>query len=267
MIINIYNAAAEQLTMEDNTKTKIRDQVAQKVLTLLTMNPTGLSFSDIRRSILSEDPSLNGNTLNVSIWSFVTDPTNNILKPSRGFYKLSNVETDVAQTQECTKPDQTQNKEENFYEPFATWLVRDVEEATKAISLGGKKFQDKWGTPDVIGKYSSSPRDIIKMSTEIISAEIKTETNEVITAFGQSCAYKLFSHKVYLVVPNQSKQEDISRLDSLCQIVGIGLVTFDAMNPQNPEFRIHVRPAKHEPDLFYTNKYLSIIESELFRDC
>lgn len=45
---------------------------------------------------------------------------------------------------------------------------------------------------------------------------------------------------------------------------GIGLVTFDASNPQNPDFRIMTRAARHEPDLFYTNKYMALIEKELF---
>ena len=44
----------------------------------------------------------------------------------------------------------------------------------------------------------------------------------------------------------------------------IGLVTFDTENPKTPHFSILVRPARHEPDLFYTNKYMVLIEEELF---
>ena len=135
---------------------------------------------------------------------------------------------------------------------------------THAISLGGNKFKDKWGTPDVIGKRESKRSDIIQGATEIVSAEIKTETYQLVTAFGQACAYKLFSHKVYLVVPKQASNEEISRLDSLCLIFGIGLVTFDADTPAAPDFRIQTRPARHEPDLYYTNKYMLLIEKELF---
>ena len=135
---------------------------------------------------------------------------------------------------------------------------------TLAISLGGNKFKDKWGTPDVVGKRESRRSDIIQGVTEIVSAEIKTDALQLITAFGQACAYKIFSNKVYLVVPGKSSDEDLDRLDSLCQIFGIGLVTFDATAPTSPDFRIMVRAAKHVPDLFYTNKYMALIEKELF---
>lgn len=44
--------------------------------------------------------------------------------------------------------------------------------------------KDKWGTPDVIGKRESRRSDIVKAPTEIISAEIKLDTRDLITAFG-----------------------------------------------------------------------------------
>jgi hypothetical protein len=97
-----------------------------------------------------------------------------------------------------------------------------------------------------------------------VSAEIKMDGAQLVTAFGQACAYKLFSHKAYLVVPRQSPEEEIQRIDSLCQIFGIGFVIFDAEKPSAPDFEIRVRPARHEPDLFYTNKYVALIEKELF---
>jgi len=33
---------------------------------------------------------------------------------------------------------------------------------------------------------------------------------------------------------------------------------------ENPEFEIRVRTSKHEPDSFYVNKYMRLIENELF---
>ena len=56
----------------------------------------------------------------------------------------------------------------------------------------------------------------------------------------------------------------MARIDSLCQIFGIGLVTFNAKNSIIPDFRLVVRALKHEPDLFYTNRYVSHVEKELF---
>jgi hypothetical protein len=155
-------------------------------------------------------------------------------------------------------------KEEDFYGPFAEWLVNDLEDCTKAIGLGGNLFKDKWGTPDVIGKRESKLSDILKVPTEIVSAEIKLDVAQLVTAFGQACADGLYSHKSYLVIPQEAPQDEIARLDSLCQVFGIGLILFDASSPQEPRFDIRVRPVKREPDMFYANKYMRLIEDKLF---
>ncbi len=60
---------------------------------------------------------------------------------------------------------------------------------------------------------------------EIVSAEIKLDPNQLVVAFGQACAYKLFSHKVYLVVSKGS--EEIGRLKPLCLRFGLGLMLFE----------------------------------------
>jgi len=104
---------------------------------------------------------------------------------------------------------------------------------------------------------------IIQPPPEIISAEIKTGSQPLIVAFGQACAYKLFSHKSYIVVPDDYSNDDISRLDALARIFGIGLVLFD--KTEKPiRFQIRVRASRHEPDMFYVNEYAKEIEDELF---
>jgi hypothetical protein len=141
-------------------------------------------------------------------------------------------------------------------------LVNDLEECTKAIPLGGNRFQDRWGTPDVIGTYRILGFGNIQPPIEIISAEIKTDTNQLISAFGQACAYKIFSHKVYLVIPKEARSFDIKRVESLCLKFGIGLILFDKNNKESPGFEILARAEKSEPDYFYVNKYLRILETE-----
>ena len=249
--------------MSKNVTEKIKD----KAFELLKDNPDGLRYSELVKSISENDEKLNRNTINGSIWNLDSQFPEKVYKPSRGLFRL--VEFKDPETDELRKevqPKETKKiKEEDFYEPFSNWLQNDIEDVTHSIPLGGNRFKDKWGTPDVIGKKESKRSDIIQAPVEIVSAEIKTETNQLITAFGQACAYKLFSHKCYLVIPKQSSQDEVARLDSLCQLFGIGLVLFNVENPNTPDFTIRVRPNKHEPDFFYTNKYMSRIEKELFQ--
>lgn len=47
------------------------------------------------------------------------------------------------------------------------------------------------GTPDVIGTNRIFGIGHIQPPIEVISAEIKTDINQLITAFGQACSYKL----------------------------------------------------------------------------
>jgi hypothetical protein len=115
-------------------------------------------------------------------------------------------------------------------------------------------FGDKWGTPDIIGISKSLPTDTIKKEIEIISVEVKYSPKELITAFGQACSYKLFSHKVYIAVPEQSEKGEIERLDSLCLLLGIGLVLFDNTDPDPTNFKLKNRAQKGTPDIDFLNK-------------
>jgi hypothetical protein len=139
------------------------------------------------------------------------------------------------------------------------------EACTKAIPVGGAMMKDKFGTPDVIGVYRPSYDDIIQFPMEIVSAEIKVSGDSLITAFGQACSYKLFSHKSYIVVPKTAPQSDIDRLDSLCLIFGIGLVVFNPSSPEDPDFEIRTRTTKHDPDMFYVNEKIKRIGDQLLK--
>jgi len=107
--------------------------------------------------------------------------------------------------------------------------------------------------------------DIIKQEIEIISAEIKTSIKQLITGFAQACSYKLFSHKVYLVIPEQSDPEELARIDSLCYLYGIGLVLFNCTDPATPNYQIKHRAQRSTPDIFYINKYINM-KKDFFND-
>ena len=240
----------------------IRDRIRNQAVELIGAHREGLRYSDLCRKIKEATPSFNAGTIKTYIWNLDILLPEVVWKPSKGLYRHVNFkEQDIHEIDCSTTP---RIREDAFYAPFADWLKNEAEDVTHAIPLGGNVFRDKWGTPDVIGKRESRRSDVIKGATEIVSAEIKVDTLQLVTAFGQTCAYRLFSHRSYLVIPIQANQDEIARLDSLCEISGIGLVTFDSGDPATPKFNIVVRPRQHQPDLFYTNRYLALIERELF---
>jgi len=245
---------------------KIGERIITKAFEILDANPEGLRYSELVRRIAAEDASFNTNTIHGNVWNLQEQYPDRVYKPSRGLFRLTKFrDPDTDQLKEELVPKQPKKvKEEDFYEPFADWLVNEIEECTKAIPLGGNRFRDKWGTPDVIGKRESKRSDIIQAPVEIVSAEVKPDTTQLVTAFGQACAYCLFSHKTYLVVSNKAPDDEIARLDALCQVFGIGLVLFDSGNPKDPQFAIRARPRYQQPDLFYANRYMKLIEAEMF---
>ena len=236
-----------------------KQKVFDAIMKILEKQPEGIDVKTLIKILKGKFSELSENTLRNYISFFRNNYQNSLDLSKRGYLKL-NIRNLDANINNKSKP----VKEENFYNSFAEFLVKDLKECTKAIPLGGNKFQDKWGTPDVLGVYRFSELDPIKPTPEIVSAEIKSDLNQIITAFGQACAYKIFSHKVYLVVPSQAS--DISRIESLCLKFGIGLVLFNNEDPENPNYEIRTRALKNEPDYFYLNEYLKKLTSQQKRE-
>lgn len=246
--------------------TKITEQIKNRALELLKQRPEGLRYAQLVRQIHQSNSGFKPNTINGSIWDLDAQFPDKVYKPSRGLFRLTEFrdsKTDQLKPELVAKTVKS-IKEDDFYKPFTDWLVNDIEECTKAIPLGGNKFKDKWGTPDVVGKRESRRSDIIQAPSEIVAAEIKLDISQLVTAFGQACAYCLFAHKSYLVIPKDAPEDEIARIDALCQVFGIGLVLFNSTDAEEPDFEIRVRPQKHDPDMFYVNKYMKQIEGELF---
>lgn len=241
-----------------------QDKIDNATIEILKAVPTGVRFTPLWKQVKEALPGENANSVFVTVSTIANRRPNEVTRPSRGLYCLvgpSTIPNETASSEPKVGP---KCKESDFYKPFAEWLIGELEECTKAMALGGNKFGDKWGTPDVIGVREPRKSDIIQFPTEIVSAEIKLDATGLVTAFGQACAYRLFSHKSYLVVPAASSDAELSRLDVLCRISGIGLIRFNSTDPTNPDFQIRVRASVREPDMFYVNKNLKLIESELF---
>jgi hypothetical protein len=154
--------------------------------------------------------------------------------------------------------------EADFYKPFAEWLIK-MKESSKAKDLGGNRLTDKWATPDVVGTTPTPRDDISKFPIQIVAAEIKVDRSQLVPGFGQACAYRLFAHKSYLVIPNNTCEDERERIETLCQMFGIGLITFNADDRKKPDFQRRKKPETQQPILSYYNKYIKCFgDVELF---
>jgi len=231
------------------------DSIRNKAVELLKNNPNGLRYSELVRELHDIFPSVPLKSLPASIWDLDIKRSRDIYKPSRGLFKYRFSTEEAEETIDLSaKTIVEAMQEEEFYEPFANWLKDELGECTIACALGGNYLGKKWGTPDVVGVYKPLSRDVIKFQPEVISAEIKINPSDPITAFGQAVAYRLFSSKVYLVEPVTMMPEDQDRVEALCILFGVGLILFD-LDTKNPNFLIRVRAQRNNPDMFYMNQF------------
>ena len=245
-----------------------RKQIQQQVRELLQSSREGLRWAEILRAIGTAHPETPAGSVQGAVRDlFQTDTT--IAKVAPGTYQLAiyqdaqsshAVAQDEAAANEpvvVDTPDQPSMTllEADFYASFADWLADGADEVNIAIPLGGSVLKGKWGTPDVIGVRRARTQDLLKFEPQIVSAEIKIDPAQPVVAFGQAVAYRLFSHKSYIVVPGTTSYDDLNRLKSLCSIHGVGLVTF-ALDKDAPDFTILVLPVQASPDMFYANGML-----------
>lgn len=225
--------------------------------------PTGLRYSELHKKLVLASPETSPNTITGSLHVLSTNPI--IVRPSRGLWVLKKhweAETDErelrpkvdAESEPAIAELQVEKVDEAaYYQPLKEWLI-DQEEVIEAMVIGGSAFKNKWATPDVIGTYKPKKSDPVSFPIELISAEVKIDGSQSITAFGQACAYRLFSHKTFIVMPKTISKNDLDRLDALCSLYGMGLVLFE-LNHDAPNFQMKLRPQRLEPDIYYVNDF------------
>ncbi|GAH76754.1 unnamed protein product, partial [marine sediment metagenome] len=80
-----------------------------------------------------------------TIWNLEIRVPDEVYKPARGLFRhIKFKEEEISEEERKPPPEVEKIKEEQFYKPFADWLVNELEECTKAMPLGGNKFKDKW---------------------------------------------------------------------------------------------------------------------------
>lgn len=234
-------------------------EVAELARKIVSESPGGIRFGELLRRIIEMHPETNTNMVGAQITRLPDKCQGEIIRPSRGLYKwVSELPPD--------KPVGPAVEEAHFYQPFADYLKNELDEVTEAAPLGGTVMGRRWGTPDVVGVYKAVASDLVKFQPEIVSAEIKTDPQQPVVAFGQAIAYRLFSAKCYIAMPKSLGEEEKARLESLCMLFGVGLVLFD-LDPKKPNFAILVRAQRFSPDMFYVNEFadrLKDADRELF---
>jgi hypothetical protein len=248
-----------------------RQQIHDLAMQVLEARTQGVRWSDLVRTVAAEAPDTPFNSVHGAVHNLLVTRSSEITKVARGTYQLAKyVEADdalagardaaaVALVVRAETPGSGTLTEQDFYDSFAEWLEEN-DEATVASALGGSSLGGKWGTPDVIGVLKPRAQDIFKFEPQIVTAEIKAVPGQPVVAFGQAVAYRLFSHKSYIVVPNSTSSDDMSRLKALCSIHGVGLVTF-VLNKVLPDYSVVVLPVNAAPDMFYVNSMLERLKA------
>ena len=251
-----------------------RKQIEDATRAVLERHPGGVRWAEVLKAVAADHPETPINSIRGATHNLF-QRGDGIAKIARGTYQLARfADTDAAAVDTDIPPvalevaDEASDvavrtagslTEQDFYASFAEWLEEN-DEVTVSAALGGSSLGGKWGTPDVIGVLRPRAQDIFKFEPQIVTAEIKATPAQPVVAFGQAVAYRLFSHKSYIVVPRTTTSDDMNRLTSLCSIHGVGLVVF-TLDRDLPDYTVVVLPAVASPDMFYVNSMLDRLKA------
>jgi hypothetical protein len=99
-------------------------------------------------------PDSKRNTIGGTIWNLETQIPTEVTKPARGLYLHASYRDSTAEVMASRDAALERIGEAQFYEAFAEWLVKELEECTKAIAVGGAERQ---AAPDVVHKLDRRP--------------------------------------------------------------------------------------------------------------
>ena len=238
--------------LQKNNKAKITHRIREAAMELLEKaGPGGMRTTELQDAVYRE---VGGNygTIQSQWHGMISNKhKSKITRIERGSYRLSKFDEAASRLEKAGGEDGSSSQpyeEEKYYKPFADYLKEALEECDVAVPIGGSKLGGgTWGNPDVIGakKFQTA----LNVPPIIVTAEIKARdtSDAIIKGFGQCCSYKLFSHKVYLVVPKGPKVE--GSLADMCKNHQIGLVVFDKeAGTDDPKWEIILWAPTIQPD-------------------
>jgi hypothetical protein len=127
----------------------IGEKITGLALEQLKKNPDGVRYADLVRLVQGVDPSLKTNTIHGTVWDLATRLPDKVYKPSRGLFRLiefRDKDTDQPKADLVPKRPKKTN-EEDFYAPFADWLVNDLESVRRLSRLAATDFAINGGHP------------------------------------------------------------------------------------------------------------------------
>ena len=126
----------------------ISNKIRARALELIKSNPDGLTYSELIKKLKEDFPKTPHGTITGSIWNLDAKRPDEIYKAARGLFRHVSFREPEVIEKEREIPTKIPIKEENFYKPFAEWLMNELEELhIRQSTLGGSKFKDKWLEP------------------------------------------------------------------------------------------------------------------------
>lgn len=230
-----------------------KEEIRKKAFEILrrTDFQNGIRFTALVKKVATETGE-NENTCQGSLYNLPKEFPDKISRPYRGLFILKENEKFLKDVeQNFDKKTEIKLTENDIYQPAKDYLL-SREECTHAVIIGGNIFGKKWGTPDILGAIRASSDAVYKPPLEIVAVEIKDEGYSPVEALGQAMAYKLFSHRTWLILPDDS---DLDRIEGIAISANIGLISFSRKS-QKFDFTTLNRPMSGHPDFLEVNNIL-----------
>jgi hypothetical protein len=109
-------------------------EIHQEALNIIAARSGGIRYTELRRAIQERRPETPLSTIGACVWDLDKIFPDKVSKPSRGLFQPAGIR-DVVPLEPTISAGKM--REQDFYEPFAEWLKKELDEATMAVSIGG----------------------------------------------------------------------------------------------------------------------------------
>jgi hypothetical protein len=106
-----------------------KEKIIEKAIEIIKSKPDGIRYSDLVKEIHKKYPRIPIKTIDGTVWNLEARVQNEVYKPARGLFRhVSFREKEINKEEQKPSAEVEDIKEADFYEPFARWLVDELEE-------------------------------------------------------------------------------------------------------------------------------------------